>query len=60
MPEEEGAICHALQQMNAYGWPISISRLKSLAQQLLAQKVDFKPLGIYYTLFYIITLTFIL
>ena len=43
--EEEGAICRVLQQMDAWGWPIGISGLESLAKQLLEQKGDFNPLG---------------
>jgi hypothetical protein len=40
--------------MDEWGWPIGISGLESLAQQLLKQKGDFKDLGIYYTFFILI------
>jgi helix-turn-helix, Psq domain len=51
-PEEEGALCRALLQMHAWGWPIGVHGLESFAQQLLQKKGDFEPLGrIYYYYF---------
>jgi hypothetical protein len=52
-PEQEASICRIIQQMHLWGCPIGIASLECFAQQLLAQKGDFEPLGIYNTLLFI-------
>ena len=56
-PEKEGSICRVIQQMHLQGWPIGISGLEALVQQLLDQKGDSEPLGKHNILFYTIILT---
>ena len=53
--EEESSICRIIQQMHLWGWPIGIAGLECFARQLLAQKGDLEPLGMYNILLFYIT-----
>jgi hypothetical protein len=44
-PAEEDSIVKAIYQLDAWGWPMSISAIEHLATQLLLAKHDDKPLG---------------
>lgn len=44
-PAEEDSVVKAIYQLDAWGWPMSISAIEHLAVQLLRAKDDTKPLG---------------
>jgi hypothetical protein len=43
--QEEDSVVKAVYQLDAWGWPMSISAIEHLASQLLLAKGDTKPLG---------------
>ncbi|KXX82291.1 Pogo transposable element with ZNF domain [Madurella mycetomatis] len=44
-PQEEDSIVKAVEQLDAWGWPITIAMIENFATQLLHAKGDNKPLG---------------